>query len=230
MSDKYVEKFRQLSTCLTAYMRDVSYPMHHDIRSCTQGAKVIGRAFTVKGPDIYLNALESITEGAIYVHAGAGEDNAIWSGWLAKLYGRPRRMVGAVIDGGATWKEVTAQCQIPTFARFFCPRQAINRQNGIIQVPLVCGGALVCPGDIVLGDDDGVVVIPRSTEEDVYKNVDGFLNGMALFRKLAQEPGIVITEHGALKEMFTLKYQHPYDYWRYYEPWAAKWQKRYGSE
>ncbi len=86
------------------------------------------------------------------------------------------------------------------------------------------------PGMLFLGDADGVVVIPRSNEAEIHKKVDGFLNELALFVKIAQQPGNVITEHEALGEMFALKYEHPCDYWRYYEPWAAKWRKKYGGE
>lgn len=229
MTDKYVEKFRQLSTSLAAYMRDVTYTMHHSIQAITPGAKISGRAYTVKGPDIYLDALESIPEAAIYVHAHTGEDAAVYCSWYGEMYGKPRGLLGAVIDGGIHDRSETEQSDIPTFARFVSPNPAINRRRGVIQVPVVCGGVTVCPGDIVLGDADGVVVIPKANEPDIDKNLDGFLDGCDLFSKIAALPGIVITEHEALKEMFELKYQHPYDYWRYYEPWAAKWREKYGN-
>ena len=86
----------------------------------------------------------------------------------------------------------------------------------------------VDPGDILLGDADGVVVIPKRYQDEIYQHIDAFLEGMDLFCKIAAgTPNIVVTEHEALKEMFELKYQHPYDYWRYYEPWAAKWKRKY---
>ena len=230
MADKYIEKFRKLDTWVVAYMRDVTYAMHHDIHHLGQkSVKVIGRAFTVTGPDIYLNALESIPEGSVYVHADTGDDTAVWSGLYADLYGKHRGLVAAVIDGGVHTLSATTDCAMPTFARFAAPRPAINRKEGLIQIPVTCGGVTVCPGDIVMGDDDGVVVIPRANEQEIFDLLDGFINGHDFFVKLAIQPGLVITEHEALKDMFELKYEHPYDYWRYYEPWSAKWRGRYDA-
>ena len=229
MTDRFLEKFSQLSTYRAAYMRDVVHTMHHDIQSFDPEAKVIGRAYTVKGPDIYLNALESIPEGSVYVHAGASNNQGVWSGWLARFYGKPRGLVATVIDGGVNNRQGTVQCEIPTFARFVSPSPAVNREEGIIQVPVVCGGVSVCPGDIVLGDGDGVVVIPVGNEREIYDKLDGFLGGVTLFQKIAGRPGIVITQHEALREMLALKYEHPHNYWRYYEQWAAKWQQEYGD-
>ena len=229
MKDTYLDKFRELSTPMAAYMRDVTCVLDHDIQSLSPGARVIGRAFTVKGPDIYLNALESIPDGSIYVHAEASDVLAAWSGSLAEIYGKPRGLIAAVIDGGVKGREEAARCEIPTFARFVTPIPAINRQEGIIQVPVVCGGAPVSPGDVVLGDADGVVVIPQCHEDELYKKMDGFLYGIEMFMKIARQPGVIVTKHEALAEMLALKYEHPYDYWRHYEPWSARWRKKYGS-
>ena len=108
MKDKSIEKFTQLNAFLAAYMRDVTYTMRPDIQTFNPKAKVIGRAFTVKGPDIYLNAMESIPRGSIYVHAHASEDCAVWSGLYAELYGKPRGLIAAVIDGGIHGRQATA--------------------------------------------------------------------------------------------------------------------------
>ena len=97
MSDKYIEKFAQLSSVHTAYMRDVTHPMHHEIQSMSPGDKVIGRAFTVSGPDIYLNALETIAEESVYVHAAAGPDGEDLAGGGVA---RPGVGVSSCIQGG----------------------------------------------------------------------------------------------------------------------------------
>jgi len=220
----------RLRTFLLAYMRDVTYTMDPAIQCLNPEPQVIGRAFTVKGPDIYFNALEAIPEGSIYVHAHTSNDHAVWAGPYAEMYGRDRGLVAAVIDGGIHDRKMTVECEMPTFARFVTPKPAINREKGIIQVPVVCGGVPVCPGDLIVGDADGVVVIPQGNEQDISDNLDSFLEGIAMFGKVARQPGVVITQHEALKEMVQLKYQHPYDYWRYYEPWAAKWREKYGAE
>ena len=230
MKDKYIEKFGGLRSFLVAYMRDVAYTLSPEIQALNPEARMIGRAFTVTGPDIYLNALESIPAGSVYVHAAASADDAVWSGRYAERYGRSRGLVGAVIDGGIHCRKETVACAMPTFARFVSPRPAVNRKEGPIQVPVVCGGVPVCPGDLVLGDEDGVVVIPRANEEEIYSKLDAFLHGLRFLLRLGEGPGVIMTQHEALSEIFALKYAHPSDYWRYYEPWAEKWRQKYPQE
>ena len=228
MADKSIEKFADLGTVLIAYMRDVTYTMHHSIQAFNNKARMIGRAFTVKGPDIYFNALESIPKQSVYVHSQGSEDHAVWSGVYAEVYGESRGLIGAVIDGGIHDRKITAECPMPTFGRFVSPLPGINREEGTIQIPVVCGGVPVCPGDIIIGDADGVVVIPRTNEEEIYRKVDGLIDGLALFLKVAQQPGVVVTKHEALGELVKLKYKHPHDYWRCCESWADKWKEKYG--
>jgi 4-hydroxy-4-methyl-2-oxoglutarate aldolase len=229
MKDPYIEKFRSLNTFAASYMRDVTYTMRPDIQALTAGAKVIGRAFTVKGPDIYLNALESIPPGSIYVHGQASDDCAVWGGLYAERYGKSRGLVAAVIDGGVHGRTETVECEMPTFARFVSPLAATNRETGHIQEPVKCGGVTVHPDDILIGDENGVVVIPRRHEQEIYDKMDAFLAGLDLFGKIAKQPGVVVSQHEALGEMMRVKYAHPPDYWRYYEPWATKWRKKYGN-
>jgi regulator of RNase E activity RraA len=210
-------------------MRDVTRTMSPSIKARNKQPKFIGRAFTVKGPDIYINAVEQkVPEGSVFVQAHTDDIHSVWNDFIANTYARPRGIVAAVIDGGIDGSEDIAEGDFPVFARFVSPLPAINRKEGPTNVPLVCGGVTVEPGDIILGDVDGVVVIPKCHQDVIYQKLDGFLNGSALFVKIATEtPNIVVSKHEALGEMFELKYQHPYDYWRYYEPWAAKWRKKY---
>ena len=233
MTDKHIEKFRPLDTWTAAYMRGVTFAMHHEIQGFNHDAKVIGRAFTVNGPDIYVDALEAIPEGSIYVQAEGSRDAAIWSGRLAVMYGKPRGLVGAVIDGGIFSRKATEEAEIPSWGRFVSPRYGFNRLRGEMQVPVVCGGSTVIPGDIIIADADGVVVIPQTSQDDIYEHLDGFLGGIGLFIKIADKlalEGGVISRHEALGDMFAHKEANPFDYWRYYEPWAAKWRDKYGNE
>lgn len=228
MADKHVEKFRGISTYAFAYMRDLTGVMHHAIKPLNPDSAIVGRAYTVTGPDIYLNAYESIPEGAVYVHADASENAGVWSGRMAEMYGKPRGLVGAVIDGGVNAGQQTADYEdAPTFARFVTPRPAINRKEGVIQVPVVCGDVTVCPGDIIVADADGVVVVPQGNETEVYENVDRLRQAFAVFIRISKEPNMIMTEHHALRELFAMKYDHPKDYWRYYVEWAVKWKDEY---
>lgn len=235
MSDKYVEKFAKLSTHMAAYMRDVTYVMDPAIQSVNLGhyeVKVIGRAFTVKGPDIYMNALHAIPKDSVYVQGVGHPTHGVWCGFLVETYGRSRGLKAAVIDGGITNRTETAKCDVPTFAKFVSTRPAVNRKEGAIQVPIVCGGAPVKPNDIILADEDGVVVIPQENQEEIYSKIDAFLEAIGFFVEVydAEAVGTVVTEHDILGKLFQHKYDHPADYWRGYEPWHAKyrpiWEER----
>lgn len=79
-----------------------------------------------------------------------------------------RGVRGAVIDGGVRDTAALLDMRFPVFHRFRSARDAKGRWNVVdIQQPVVCGGVRVCPGDIVVGDSDGVVVVPRDIAVDV---------------------------------------------------------------
>ncbi len=156
MSDKYIEKFSKLNSCVAAYMRDVTWTMCHEIKAMNKHPKFIGRAFTVKGPGIYLNALEEkVPEGSVFVQAHTDDIHSVWEAFFNDVYAHSRGIIAVVTDGGLGTSQAIAEGDLPVFARFVSPLAAINRKEGPTQVPVVCGGVLVEPGDIVLGDSDG---------------------------------------------------------------------------
>ena len=101
--------------------------------------------------------------------------------------------------------------------------------------PITIGGVKVCPGDLVMGDGDGVLIIPKANEAELMKKVDGYVEGNKYFGKIAMTcalpNAIPMTEHPALADMFRRKYESPPDYWRAYEPWWAQWKtSEYGKQ
>jgi hypothetical protein len=81
-----------------------------------------------------------------------------------------------------------------------------------------------------MGDKDGVIVIPKECEDDLFDGLDGFLEANGMFGKiaaLALKAGIPLTEEPALAGMFARKYAHPENYWRQYAGWWAEWKDKY---
>lgn len=79
-----------------------------------------------------------------------------------------RGAVGAVIDGGMRDTAAVLDMDFPVFHRFRVPRDAKGRWNVVaVQQPIVCGGVPVNPGDIIVGDCDGVVVVPGAISAEV---------------------------------------------------------------
>ena len=90
---------------------------------------------------------------------------------------------------------------------------------------VVIGGVVVKPGEIIMGDRDGVIVIPAECEDDLFEHIDGFVEGNGAFGLVANDAlanGVVMTEHPALAKMFAYKYTKPESYWRLYEQWWAE--------
>lgn len=134
------------------------------IRTMVPGAKLVGPAHTVKcypGSIITVHkALLEATPGEVLVVDGEGDDRGALFGELMTLQAQANGLAGIVIDGPLRDAVAVAAAGFPAFASCVTPRVGTNRRVGETQIPIQCGGAVVRPGDIVVGDDDGVVIVP----------------------------------------------------------------------
>ncbi|WP_321968990.1 4-carboxy-4-hydroxy-2-oxoadipate aldolase/oxaloacetate decarboxylase [Paraburkholderia tropica] len=141
------------------------------VRPIYQGAKVCGPAVTVltqPGDNWMLHvAAEQIRHGDVVV-VGCTSDNTdgMFGDLLATLY-RARGAQGLVIDAGVRDVSDLIAMQFPVFPRTISARGTVKSTLGSVNVPIVCAGQIVEPCDIVIGDDDGVVVVSASRAKDV---------------------------------------------------------------
>lgn len=160
-----VEAFRGIPTtvvsdCLGGGTGAVGLrPFHGD-----PALRLCGVALTVRvrpGDNLMLHkALTLARAGDVVVVDGAGETSYALAGGLMRLAALARGVAGLVVDGALRDVEEWAEGELPVFARGSSLRKPGKDGPGEINVPIGCAGLLVSPGDLVLGDADGVVAAP----------------------------------------------------------------------
>jgi regulator of RNase E activity RraA len=135
------------------------------LRPVAPGLRLLGRAVTADaGGDLMsvIAALREAGSGDVLVVAAGIDDRAV-AGELFASEAIRRGVVGIVIDGLCRDTPTLRRLDLPVWARGATPIAAPARKVPVTQVPVTVGGVLINPGDLLLGDDDGVVV---GTEEE----------------------------------------------------------------
>jgi regulator of RNase E activity RraA len=117
-------------------------------------------------------ALEQAAPGSVVViDAQGGTARAVWGGVLT-IAAMERGVVGAVIDGAVRDLDDIAALGFTLYARATCPAGPHKGFRGSHGVPVQCGGVVVNPGDVVVGDADGVTVVPAARAQEALAAVD----------------------------------------------------------
>lgn len=128
------------------------------------GARAVGRALTVwtrAGDNQALHqAIKIAQPGDIMVVNGEGDTSRALIGELIAERARARGVIGMVLDGAARDVEVLAEMSFPVWARAVTPAGPYKFGPGRVGVPVAVGGVVCLPGDLVVGDGDGVAVVP----------------------------------------------------------------------
>jgi 4-hydroxy-4-methyl-2-oxoglutarate aldolase len=145
----------------------------HTIRPIAPGLRLLGRALTIKGApgdnlmlhvaisrarpgDVLVAAVENFTEGGLW-------------GEIATVAAQMRGVVGLVTDGAVRDTSTVTKLGFPVFSQGISIKGTTKRQRGTIDQPVCLAGVWVHSGDAVVGDDDGVVVVPAAEIEATAK-------------------------------------------------------------
>jgi len=184
--DKFSSDYYQLieDKLYTAVLADVMdglgcqrQSMCADIRPLYPEARVVGRAATMLAADVYhqpdepykleLRLLDDLRPGEVVLCTTQGSRRAGLWGELLSTHTRAKGGRGAIMDGLARDAARIIQMRFPVFASGLIPADSKGRLEVIgIRVPVEIGGVPVKDGDLVVGDYDGCVIVPREVEDD----------------------------------------------------------------
>jgi RraA family protein len=140
--------------------------MDHDMRCWSANCRMAGPAMTLRvhTADILMvgKALSECPKGFVLVIDGQGERNTALWGAITTACARRKGVEGIVIDGAIRDVAQIRRERVPVFARGAVPNAGGAEYRGEIGVTIQCAGAVVAPGDWIVSDEDGVVVVPQS--------------------------------------------------------------------
>ena len=174
----WFQRFAAFRTPDLADQVGLHYTMDPGIRPLYEPMEpMVGQALTVKpwpGDGLAMFGAASLAQsGDVLVVDGRGQLEISRGGFHVLSLPRKRGAAGAVIDGAIRDATEFQEVGFPLFARSRTPHASSKRRPGEINVPVSCGGVIVEPGDLVVGDSEGVVVIPRAHISLVWEAVSG---------------------------------------------------------
>jgi regulator of RNase E activity RraA len=166
-SRELVQSFAQFATANLSDVMGKENTLDYRVKAIhTPAPRLLGPALTVKArPGDNMMSMKAIAlakPGDIIVIAGGFDTNySLWGG-IMSLMAVQHGVAGVVTDGLVRDLEQIRQAGLPVYSAGLTPVGPSKDGKGQIGVPVVCGGVLVQPGDIIYGDGDGVVVIPQA--------------------------------------------------------------------
>lgn len=166
-----LDSFRDIPSSFVADAQQGMNCLDATIRPITPGARFAGSAVTANGGPrdnlAAMAAIDTVEEGDVLVLATSRDESGAVIGDHYAAVAKRKGAAAIVTDGLVRDAEGIRKLGPPTFARGVRPNAGYRNGPGEVNLPVSIGGAVVLPGDIVVGDEDGVVVVPRAAAEEV---------------------------------------------------------------
>lgn len=151
--------------------------MDMSIMPVERGMKAVGTAMTVESDNgdnfpIHVASYSVEQDGYFMVIDGKGCQERAYFGDLIMGACKAAGFCGMVVDGCTRDRDGNIALGFPVYSKGIMPRGPIKKSEGNINTPIMCGGVRVEPGDLVMGDSDGVCVIPRAYIEIVLEEAE----------------------------------------------------------
>lgn len=167
---KVIESFRDIPVPVIGDSMSRTAAIASSIQPLNQ-AKLLGSAYTVRVPAgdnlLFYYAIDQAHPGDVIVVDGGGFTERALCGEIMVSYAMKRGIAGFVIDGAIRDKLELSEMSFPVFARSSSPNGPYKNGPGEVNVPVVIGGRVICPGDIIVGDGNGVVSLHQEEAEQV---------------------------------------------------------------
>lgn len=174
VDDPIIEAFKSTSTAVISDNLS-RLPGAIGLRPFYDGGIMVGRAVTVRtacGNNLLIHqALDILTPGDVLVVDGGGDTSRALIGEIMMTIAAHKGAAGIVIDGAIRDSAVLLRSPFPCFARTAIHRGPFKNGPGSINETISIGGMVVAPGDVVVGDADGIVAFPYTTAPDLLRAV-----------------------------------------------------------
>jgi regulator of RNase E activity RraA len=171
LSNSIIERANRLNSTVLSDAMGCTGAMEFTIKPVSPKMKVVGTALTVDmrpGDNLFLHqAIVNGDQGYVIVADGKGHTGNAFLGELMAEGAKVRGLEGIIIDGAVRDYEALLELDFPIFAKGYSPNGPHKDGPGQLNMPISCGGVSVQPGDLVVGDVDGVVVVTNDRIEDV---------------------------------------------------------------
>lgn len=169
--DEVLKRFTRIWAATACDVMARHGAMTSSIQPIDTSVRVVGSALTVRcfpGDNISVHkALQIARTGDVLVIDAGGAANVAMIGHNMALAAMRKGVVGVVTNGAIRDRLLLQKENFPVFCGGITPRSAQKNTPGPVNVEVEVGGVVVCPGDVVIGDGDGVVVVPLASAADV---------------------------------------------------------------